>query len=110
MAVTALDDYLFDLRGYLILKQALESSLVDALSAALDAAPPLEPSGWWGNVHRADDNPDRAGVELQNIVEGGEPFERLIDHPSSTPAATARRCAASTSTGTASSVAARSTS
>ncbi len=82
MAVTALDDYLFDLRGYLILKHALEPTLVDALSAALDAAPPLEPSGWWGNVHRADDNPDRAGVELQNIVEGGEPFERLIDHPS----------------------------
>jgi hypothetical protein len=81
-APTALDDYLFDLRGYLILEQALEPDLVDALGAALDTVPPLEPSGWWGNVHRADAHPDQQGVELQNIVEGGEPFERLIDHPS----------------------------
>ncbi|MGW3956430.1 phytanoyl-CoA dioxygenase family protein [Streptomyces sp. NPDC004752] len=79
---TDLDDYLFDLRGYLILEQALEPDLVDALHARLDAAPMLEPHEWWGNVHRADAFPDRQGVELQNIVEAGEPFERLIDHPS----------------------------
>lgn len=79
---TALDDYLFDLRGYLILEQSLEPSLVDALSTTLDAVPALPPSGWWGNVHRADNNPDQAGMELQNVVEAGQPFERLIDHPS----------------------------
>ncbi|MER5917356.1 hypothetical protein ABT124_45285 [Streptomyces sp. NPDC001982] len=79
---TALDDYLFDLRGYLILEQALEPDLVDALCATLDAIPPLQPLGWWGNVHRADAHPDQQGVELQNVVEAGEPFERLIDHPS----------------------------
>ena len=28
------------------------------------------------------DNNGQAGVELQNIVEAGEPFEKLIDHPS----------------------------
>lgn len=78
-----LDDYLFDLRGYLVLKGALEPSLVDDLNHALDGVPPtLQPWAWWGNVQRSDDTDDAKGLELQNIVEGGEPFERLIDHPS----------------------------
>ncbi|NIK54614.1 phytanoyl-CoA dioxygenase family protein [Kribbella shirazensis] len=79
---TELDDYLFDLRGYLVLEQALEPDLVDKLNTALDNFPELEPQAWAGNVHRVDDNPGNAGVELQNIVEGGPEFERLIDHPS----------------------------
>src|SRR5437763_4943056 len=37
---TPLDDFLFDLRGYLILKQAVESDLVDDLNRAIDALPP----------------------------------------------------------------------
>jgi len=76
-----LRDYLFDLRGYLILEGAVEPSHVDELNAALDAVPPLEFGQWHGNVQRFDNNGD-AGCELQNIVEAGEPFERLIDHPS----------------------------
>src|SRR3954449_8143252 len=79
---TELDDYLFDLRGYLVLQQALAPDLVDELNTALDDFPALEPQAWAGNVHRVDDNPGNAGVELQNIVEGGPAFERLIDHPS----------------------------
>jgi len=27
------------------------------------------------------DDSGRAGMELQNIVEGGQPFETLINHP-----------------------------
>jgi len=76
-----MDDYLFDLRGYLILERALEPSLVDDLNRALDGAPPLPPGGWWGDVQRSDSGGPQ-GLELQNIVAGGEPFERLIDHPS----------------------------
>lgn len=79
---TELDDYLFDLRGYLVLEQALEPELVDDLNAALNAFPALEPQAWAGNVQRVDNNPDDAGIELSNIVEGGPAFERLIDHPS----------------------------
>ena len=77
----ALQDYLFDLRGYLILKNAVDTAHIADLNAALDAFPPLEWGEWHGNVQRFDNN-GAAGVELQNIVEGGEPFERLIDHPS----------------------------
>jgi len=36
---------------------------------------------WRGNVQRFDNN-GNAGIELQNIVEGGKPFEELIDNPS----------------------------
>ena len=76
-----LQDYLFDLRGYIVLENALDAEHVAALNAALDAFPPLEWQQWHGTVQRNDDN-GKAGIELQNIVEGGEPFERLIDHPS----------------------------
>jgi hypothetical protein len=79
---SALDDYLFDLNGYLVIPGAVEQDLVGQLDATLDAVPSLRPGAWWGNVHRADENPDDAGIELQNIVEGGPAFERLIDHPS----------------------------
>ena len=78
---TALEDYLFDLRGYLILRNAVAPELVERLNRALDGFPPLEWQGWHGNVQRFDNN-GHAGIELQNIVEGGEPFEELIDHPS----------------------------
>lgn len=78
---TAVDEYLFDLRGYLVLEKAIDPDLVDDLNEALDRFPDLEYGEWHGNVQRFDNN-GSAGVELQNIVEGGEPFERLIDNPS----------------------------
>jgi hypothetical protein len=76
-----LQDYLFDLRGYLILENAVDPAHIAALNQVLDHFPALEWGKWHGNVQRFDNN-GVAGVELQNIVEAGEPFERLIDHPS----------------------------
>jgi ectoine hydroxylase-related dioxygenase (phytanoyl-CoA dioxygenase family) len=76
-----MQDYLFDLNGYLILKNAVDVDHLNALNASFDAFPDLKQNDWWGNVQRKDDN-GVAGVELQNIVEGGAPFERLIDHTS----------------------------
>jgi hypothetical protein len=73
-------DFLFDLRGYVILRGAVDKAHVRDLNAALDAFPPLEFGQWHGRVQRFDNNGE-CGVELQNIVEGGAPFERLIDHP-----------------------------
>ncbi|MCE0497028.1 MAG: phytanoyl-CoA dioxygenase family protein [Methylacidiphilales bacterium] len=74
-------DYLFDLRGYAILKKAIDPQHVAELNSAFDRFPDLPYMGWWGNVQRLDNNGE-AGIELQNIVEAGEPFEKLIDHPS----------------------------
>lgn len=80
MTPTDLDDFMFDLNGYLVLKQAVQPDLVGQLNAAFDAFPDLASGDWWGNVQRLD-NAGHAGVELQNIVEAGPPFEALIDHP-----------------------------
>lgn len=77
---TALDDFLFDLHGYLILKQAVEPELVADLNRLIDELPALENRRWHGNAQRRDYNA-AAGFELHNCVEAGEPFERLIDHP-----------------------------
>jgi len=76
-----LQDYLFDLRGYIIIKNAVSQELVDRLNQALEPYLDLEYLNWRGNVQRFDNN-GNAGIELQNIVEGGAPFEELIDHPS----------------------------
>ena len=78
-----MDNYLFDLRGYLILRSALDADDLARLNAAFDGFPAdLEPWGWWGNVQRSDAEGDNhKGYELQNIVEAGPAFEALIDHP-----------------------------
>jgi hypothetical protein len=74
-------DYFFDLRGYAILENAVDPEHIAALNKVLDGFPELPYQGWQGNVQRFDNNA-ASGAELQNIVEAGEPFERLIDHPS----------------------------
>lgn len=82
---TPLDDYLFDLRGYLVLEQAIDPDHLGALNACIDRIPPLESNQWYGYVHRQrqdeEDHASKFGINLQQIYEGGEPFERLIDHP-----------------------------
>ena len=73
-------DYLFDLRGFIIIKEAVAAGLIDRLNQALDTYLDLKYLEWRGYVQRFDNN-GNAGIELQNIVEGGQPFEELIDHP-----------------------------
>lgn len=78
-----MDDYLFDLKGYLILEQAVSPAEVSALNECLDSIPPLEKGQWHGHVHCQDtDQPEKFGINLQQIYEAGPPFESLIDHPS----------------------------
>lgn len=83
-AVTSLEEYLFDLRGYLILENAIDSPHIDELNGILDRItalqPPLHQGEWYGCVH-AHSYGGREGVNLQQIYEAGEPFERLIDNP-----------------------------
>ena len=77
---TPLDDFLFDLRGYLVLENAVEPELLADLNRAFDNFPALESGEWWGNAQRRDYTKE-TGFELHNAVEAGEPFEKLIDHP-----------------------------
>ena len=77
---TDLENYFFDLRGYLVLENAVDPAHLAELNTCLDQYRDLEPQQWRGHVHRAD-HFYANGIEIQNIVEAGEPFERLIDHP-----------------------------
>ena len=62
-------DYLFDLRGFIIIKKAISPDLVDRLSQTIDTYLDLKYLDWRGNVQRFDNN-GNSGIELQNIVEG----------------------------------------
>ena len=79
---TEMEDYLFDLRGYIILQGALDRDHVRELNAIIDELLPIAPGAWKGHMHRMEgrglnDN----NFFVQNMYEAGEPFERLIDHP-----------------------------
>lgn len=76
-----LEEYLFDLRGFIILRGALSGEEVAACNEVIDRIPPLERTEWWGWVQRENHSEPR-GRSYQQIYEAGEPFERLIDHPS----------------------------
>jgi hypothetical protein len=84
IAVTAREEYMFDLNGYLILKNVLTKSHVAEMNAILDGIttldPPLGQGEWYGCVH-AHSYGGAEGINLQQIYEAGEPFERLIDYP-----------------------------
>jgi len=78
---TPLEDYLFDLRGYIIVREALAPHEVAKLNEHIDALPALERGAWHGAVHRQD-QPEASGINLHQVYEAGAPFEELIDHPS----------------------------
>jgi hypothetical protein len=77
---TDVDDFFFDLNGYLVIEQAVPMDLIDRLNEAIDGLPPLEVGQWLGNAERRDYTKD-TGLEIHNCVELGGPFEELIDHP-----------------------------
>ena len=78
---TKMEDYLFDLNGYLVLEGAVPPEQVQRLNAAIDAIPPLGNGEWWGHVQGQSYHNEIDGRNYQNIVEGGEAFEEWIDHP-----------------------------
>ena len=86
-AATGVSDteaFFFDLRGYLLMKGALDPDHVADCNRVLDEMdqldPPLEHGEWYGAV-QAHTFGGVDGMNLQQIYEAGEPFERLIDHP-----------------------------
>ncbi len=78
---SALDDFLFDLNGYLIIRNAVDAPLLQQLNDAFDRFPKLASGQWWGNAQRRDYTAE-TGFELHNCIEAGAPFEALVDHPS----------------------------
>ena len=76
-----LEIYLFDLRGYLVLENALSQEEVAALNNGIDEILPLEHNEWLGYI-QGHTFGDSEGTNLQQIYEGGKPFESLVDHSS----------------------------
>jgi hypothetical protein len=76
------EEYLFDLHGFVLLRGALSPDEVAAANACVDRIPrSLGRDEWFGYVQR-ENHPEHRGISYQQIYEAGEPFERLIDHPS----------------------------
>ena len=77
-----LEEYLFDLQGFLLLRGALSIDEVAACNGIVDGIPAsLGRREWWGHVQR-EDHPEHRGRSYQQIYESGPAFEKLIDHPS----------------------------
>jgi hypothetical protein len=81
MSQQQMEDYLFDLHGFIRLDGALDEQEVAALNDCIDGVMPLAPGEWHGHVHSQEHSP-KFGINLQQIYEAGPPFETLIDHPS----------------------------
>ncbi|MEM8782062.1 MAG: phytanoyl-CoA dioxygenase family protein [Planctomycetota bacterium] len=78
-------DYLFDLRGFRVISEALSTNQLERINDFVDTnlRDDLEPGEWIGNVETHSyghaETPD--GINFQNVIEGGEVFEELIDQP-----------------------------
>ncbi len=79
---SALDEYLFDLHGFVIIRGALSPEEVAAGNAAIDAIPRSIPRGGWHGWVQREDHPEHRGISYQQVSELGGSFERMIDHPS----------------------------
>lgn len=77
---TQLEEYLFDLNGFIVIRGLLSPQEVKACNDAVDAIPRSLPRlGWYGFVQR-EDHPEHRGISYQQIYEL-EPFSKIIDHP-----------------------------
>ena len=78
---TELERYLFDLNGYIVVKNALNKFEIKACNNIIDKLKNLKHREWRGYVH-GHNYGGKEGLNLQQIYEAGKPFEKLIDHPS----------------------------
>ncbi len=75
-----LDEYLFDLNGFVVLRGVLSPEEVADANARIDTIPRSLPRlGWHGWVQR-EDHPEHRGISYQQVYELGGAFERMIDH------------------------------
>ncbi len=78
---STLDEYLFDLNGFVVIRGALSQQEVADANARIDTIPRSLPRlGWHGWVQR-EDHPEHRGISYQQVYELGGAFERMIDHP-----------------------------
>lgn len=78
---TALQEYLFDLRGYVIVPGLLDAPEIEEANRLIDAIPRDLPRGGWHGWVQREDHPEHRGISYQQVYELGGVFERLLDHP-----------------------------
>ena len=78
---TELEKYLFDLNGYIKIKNAISKKELDACNKIINNLKSLKNGEWNGYVH-GHNYGGKEGLNLQQIYEAGKPFEKLIDHSS----------------------------
>lgn len=78
---TALDEYLFDLQGFLIIENLLGAEQVAEGNRLIDAIPRDLPRGGWHGWVQREDHPEHRGISYQQVYELGGVFETMIDHP-----------------------------
>ncbi|MEK7412103.1 MAG: phytanoyl-CoA dioxygenase family protein [Planctomycetota bacterium] len=78
---TELEIFLFDLNGFIIIRNALSPAELVEGNATMDRLQHLKPGDWFGHIH-AHSYGGNDGVNFQQIYEGGPIWERMIDHPS----------------------------
>lgn len=76
-----LERYLFDLNGYLIIKNALSDAELADCNATLDEVQDFVGSDWHGQIYLHNDPTRQEGLLLQQMYEAGPTWERMIDHP-----------------------------
>lgn len=78
---TEMERYLFDLNGYIILRNALTTEQVDACNATYDKVQDFKGTGQVDNIFVRESG-RQEGLMMQQLYEGGGVWEDLIDHPS----------------------------
>lgn len=73
-------EYLFDLRGYLILDNTLTPAQLLTINQWIDAQPKVGMGEWIGHIETHTYSGSE-GINYQNIVEGGRVFEEIIANP-----------------------------
>jgi hypothetical protein len=77
--------YLFDLQGYIVLRDVIDPDHLARLNAEMDRIEVMDESEYPGNVHL--NNPrTESHLYLTDVLEFGEAFYPLMDHPKVLPA------------------------
>ena len=78
LAMTEEQKYLFDLQGYLVLKQVVPLSLIEQCNQILDKLAEIPQDQYPDGVSLGKDRTDEE-LYISNVIEAGTPFHKLID-------------------------------
>ena len=75
---TEMEDYLFDLQGYLILKQAVDTDHLSEMNSVIDRWATKEDAQW---REKATQNDPPFSISFDKVAERDTSFLKLVNHP-----------------------------